>query len=234
MKADLDRDVRLGIIEPVPPGTPTVWCSKMVVVAKKDGSPRRTVDLQHLNDDKYRETHHTPHPFNHASGVPPNTRNTVLDAWNGYHSLSLAPSARDATTFITEWGRYRYLSSPQGFHAAGDGYTRAFDNITMDVKRKTKCIDDSLLWDINIEEAFWHTVEYITMCNSSGIVFNPKKFCFAEEEVDFAGFTLTQSGIKPMKQILDAIQNFPTPVSYTHLTLPTIVRECSSRWSPYQ
>ena len=23
------------------------------------------------------------------------------------------------------------------------------------------------------------------------------------------------------------------PVSYTHLTLPTIVRECRSRWSPY-
>ena len=47
VKNDLDRDVRLGIIEPVPPGTPTLWCSKMVVVAKKDGSPRRTVDLQH-------------------------------------------------------------------------------------------------------------------------------------------------------------------------------------------
>ena len=24
----------------------------------------------------------------------------------------------------------------------------------------------------------------------------------------------------------------PYPVSYTHLTLPTIVRECRSRWSP--
>ena len=24
-----------------------------------------------------------------------------------------------------------------------------------------------------------------------------------------------------------------SPVSYTHLTLPTIVRECRSRWSPY-
>ena len=187
----------------------------MVVVAKKDGSPRRTVDLQHLNDATYRETHHTPSPFNQASVVPPNTRKTVLDAWNGYHSLPLSPSARDATTFITEWGRYRYLSSPQGFHAAGDGYTRAFDDITVDFKRKAKCIDDSLLWHNNIEEAFWHTVEYITLCNSSGIVFNPKKFCFAEEEVDFAGFTLTQSGIKPMKQILDAIQNFPTPTNIT-------------------
>ena len=26
---------------------------------------------------------------------------------------------------------------------------------------------------------------------------------------------------------------FPEPVSYTHLTLPTILRSCRSRWSPY-
>ena len=25
----------------------------------------------------------------------------------------------------------------------------------------------------------------------------------------------------------------PMPVSYTHLTLPTILRSCRSRWSPY-
>ena len=49
VKAGLDRDVRLGVIEPVPWGTPTTWCSRMVTVSKKDGTPRRTVDLQPLN-----------------------------------------------------------------------------------------------------------------------------------------------------------------------------------------
>ena len=44
VKADLDCDVRLGIIEPVPPGTPTVWCARMVVTPKKNGKLRRTVD----------------------------------------------------------------------------------------------------------------------------------------------------------------------------------------------
>ena len=215
VKEDLDRDVRLGIIEPVPPGTPTIWCAKMVVVAKKDGTPRRTVDLQHLNAATYRETHHTPSPYNQASVVPPGTVKTILDAWNGYHSLPLSPAASHATTFITEWGRYRYLSSPQGFHAAGDGYTKAFDDITIDFPRKAKCIDDSVLWDDIIEHAFWHTLEYINLCASNGIIFNPTKFRFACNEVDFAGFTLTENGIKPMKQIINAIENFPTPTDIT-------------------
>ena len=89
VKQDIDRDVRLGIIEPVPNGTPTEWCSRMVVAAKKDGSPRRTVDLQELNKATLRETHHTPSPFNLVSTIPARTRKMVLHAWNGYHSLPL-------------------------------------------------------------------------------------------------------------------------------------------------
>jgi hypothetical protein len=219
VKAGLDRDVRLGIIEPVPPGTPTPTpspsCARMVVVPKKDGSARRTVDLQHLNAATYRITHHTPSPFNQASLVPPHTRKTILDAWNGYHSLQLSPSARDATTFITEWGRFRYLRAPQGFHAAGDGYTKAFDDITVDVKRKTKCIDDTFLWDDDISSSFWHTLEYITLCAQNGVVFNPKKFQFGRKEIDFAGFKISEDGLKPTASIMDAIQNFPTPQNIT-------------------
>ena len=63
-KQDLDRDVALGIFEPVPTGTHTVWYSRMVVAPKKDRSPRRTMDLQKLNAATRRDTHHTPSPFN--------------------------------------------------------------------------------------------------------------------------------------------------------------------------
>ena len=215
VKEDLDRDVALGIIEAVPVGTPTAWCSRMVVAPKKDGTPRRTVDLQKLNDATMRETHHTASPFNQVSMIPAHTRKTVLDAWNGYHSLPLSPAARDATTFITEWGRYRYCRAPQGFHGSGDGYTRRFDDITVGMTRKTRCIDDSLLWDDSVESSFWHTVDYISHCADKGIVFNPDKFHFAEMEVEFAGFLVTANGVKPTKRMTEAILHFPTPTSIT-------------------
>ena len=67
VKADLDRDVALGIIEPVPVGASTIWCPRIVVAPKKDGSPRHTVDLQKLNDATKREIHHTPASFNQVS-----------------------------------------------------------------------------------------------------------------------------------------------------------------------
>lgn len=215
VKADIDRDTRLGIIEPIPQGTITPWCARMVVTPKKNGEPRRTVDLQQLNKATLREVHHTPSPFNMVASIPTGKRKTVLDAWNGYHSLPLNEASKDATTFITEWGRYRYCRAPMGFHASGDAYTRRFDDITSDQPRVVRCVDDSLLWDDNIEMSFWHTFEYVKKCADNGIIFNSEKFQFAMETAEFAGFEITADGYKPLRKLLNAVGNFPTPTNIT-------------------
>ena len=217
VKADLDRDVRLGIIERVPQGDVTEWCSRMVVTPKTNGKPRRTVDLQQLNKNTLREVHHTPSPINLVSQIPRGKRKTVLDAWNGYHSLELSPKAKSATTFITEFGRYRYCRGPQGFHGTGDAYTRRFDDITSDEQRYVRCIDDGLLWDDDIEQSFWHAFDHIKMCADNGIVFNRDKFMFGREVVEFAGFEVTMDGYRPSPKLLSSIQNFPTPTNITDI-----------------
>lgn len=38
VKAGLERDVQLGVIERVEMGTPVTWCQRMVIAAKKDGT----------------------------------------------------------------------------------------------------------------------------------------------------------------------------------------------------
>ena len=49
----------------------------MVVCKKKNGQPRRTVDLQALNVHCKRETHHTPSPFHQAMSVPSGKKKSV-------------------------------------------------------------------------------------------------------------------------------------------------------------
>ena len=143
--AGLDQDCRLGVIEPVPVGTPVTWCHRMIIIPKKSGKPRRNVDMQALNDHAVRETRHSQSPYHQARSIPPKTWKTVMDCWNGYHSIPLREEDRHYTTFITPKGRFRYKVAPQGYIASGDGYTRRFDEIVADVQRKTKCIDDALL-----------------------------------------------------------------------------------------
>ena len=223
VKAGLDQDVRLGVIEPVPVGTPVTWCHRMVVCPKKSGKPRRTVDFQPLNHHATRETHHTQSPFHQVRSIPPHTRKTVFDAWNGYHSIPLHEDDRHYTTFITPWGRYRYLVAPQGYIASGDAYTRRFDEFVTDVPNKTKIIDDCLLWspttpnDNGIASSFFQAVDWLDRCGHNGVVGNPTKFAFAKLETDFASFTVSPTTVGPCQSFIEAIKNFPVPKNTTDI-----------------
>lgn len=217
VKAGLDQDVRLGVLEEVPVGTPVTWCHRMVICAKKNGKPRRTVDFQALNKHAFRETHHTQSPFHQARQVPSGKLKTVFDAWNGYHSVPLHDDDRHKTTFITPWGRYRYLSAPQGYMASGDGYSRRYDEVVADIGNKTKCVDDTLLWADTIEESYFQAVHWLDVCGRNGIILNPEKFVFCAPTVDFAGFTITMTDVRPCSRYLEAIRDFPRPRNVTDI-----------------
>ena len=215
IKKQLDDDVAKGVIEVVPVGEPIKWCSQMVIVQKKDGSLRRTVNYQRLNSQCDRETHHCQPPFMLATQIPPNVKKTVFDAVDGYHVIPLHKDSKHYTTFITPWGAYRYCHLPQGFVASADAYTRRYDDLIANFPRKVKCIDDVLLWDNDIKSSFFRAWEFLSFCANNGIVLSKKKFKFCQDNVEFAGLQILQNGIAPSKKILQAIEEFPTPTSLT-------------------
>lgn len=217
VKAGLDQDVALGVLEPVPIGEPVTWCHRMVVCAKKNGKPRRTVDFQALNLHATRETHHTQSPFHQVRAVPGNTKKCVFDCWNGYHSVPLHEDDRHFTTFITPWGRYRYRTAPQGYIASGDGYSRRFDEIVSHIPNKSKVIDDTILWADNLTNSFHQAVNWLDICGRHGITLNPEKFVFGQDTVEFAGFEITPTSVRPCRKYLDAIRSFPTPANITDI-----------------
>ena len=183
VRETLERDVRLGVLERVPYNTPVKWMSRMVCTPKHDGSPRRTVDYTAVNAHCPRQTHHTPSPWHLAAGVPSESYKTVLDNWNGYHSVSLATEEdRDLTTFITPWGRFRYKVAPQGFLSSGDGFTERMDGIYEGTERMKRCVDDSLLHDTSIREQFVRTCRFLDLGGNHGAIFNPSKFQFCKKK----------------------------------------------------
>ena len=203
---DLLRDEALGVIERVPYGEPVTWCHRMVITRKHDGSPRRTVELSSLNKFCQRET-----PIHLALRIPKETWKTVTDAWNGYHSVPLRKSDHHLTTFITPFGRWRYTGAPQGFLSSGDGYNRRFDAVLSAFERKERCVDDTIHYDT--EQHWWRIIDFLTRVGQSGIVLNPDKFQFSGRKVDFAGFRVSDTTIEPLPKYLDAIRDFPSPVS---------------------
>ena len=176
---------------------------------------KKTVDLQHLNAQRLSETHHTQSPFQAASSIPPNTWKTVLDAVDGFNAITLDRESQPLTTFITEWGRCMYLCLPQGYLASGDAYAKRFNELIKEVRQKINIVDDALLYEYSIEEAFYHMWDFLQLCVDNGIVINTSKFKFFRQTVEFAGLKITPAGILQSEKLLVAIKEFPKPENIT-------------------
>jgi len=86
VKAGLYRDVCLGLLEKISLGTPITWCHRMVICNKKNGSLRRTIIFQPLNQHATRETHHCSSPFHQARAIPPLTKKR-----SSTHGMAITP-----------------------------------------------------------------------------------------------------------------------------------------------
>lgn len=94
---------------------------------------------------------------------------------------------------------------------ATDAYTKRFDDAMKNFPRKHKCIDDNLLFDASIEDAFWHTFDFLEVCTRKGITLKPEKFKFCRRKAEFVSFHLNWVTYRPADDRLAAIRSFSMP-----------------------
>ena len=100
----------------------------MSFVRKPDGGCRSVVDLSGLNDYVERPVHPFPAPKDILATIPHGSKKfAVFDCLKGYWQIELEDESKDLTTFLTEFGRYRYNRAPMGLNASGDEFCRRTD-----------------------------------------------------------------------------------------------------------
>ena len=190
VEKDLLADVDRGVLERVSLGEPLKWQTRILIQPKKDGTPRRVVDMSALTKEAEREVHHTRSPFKVACSVPACTLKTVLDCVDGYHGVEKEKEDRDKTSFITEGGAFQYKRVPQGFGPFRDGFTRRTDYVLAGTPDKpgmtdmVKIVDDVIIWSSYLEKAFFRVCNILSHASWHGMIFSPEKFCFEDKEVD--------------------------------------------------
>ena len=118
---------------------------------------------------------------------------------------------------MIEWEKFRYKRAPEGYLSSGDSYIKHTDAIMDDCPSTTpdrdfeKIVDDIITHSDTMEGAFEKICSILSHCNKNGLVFNAEKFRFARREVEFAGFMITEDGIKPAAKYTAGIKDFPTP-----------------------
>ncbi|CAC5380509.1 unnamed protein product [Mytilus coruscus] len=197
--ADLERDVRIGVLERVSQNTSTTWFTRIVVTSKADGTPRRTVDLQPQNGHSVRQTHRVPSPFHLADRVPQGMKKKQRQ------TLGMGTTQ----CLFVKIAISRHSSHYGG--AAGTGLSTGIHGHRLNAWMTHVC------GRCPLKQHSFQACEWLDLCARNCITLNPKMFQFAKETVtvNFAGLTTTQTNIRPSTKFLDAISNFPTPTDIT-------------------
>jgi len=100
------------------------WLANPVLVKKKSGKMRMCVDYTSLN----KECPKVPFPLPRIDQIVDSTAGcetvSFLDAYSGYHQIKMKESDQLATSFITPFGMYCYVTMPFGLRNAGATYQR--------------------------------------------------------------------------------------------------------------
>ncbi|PAA68329.1 hypothetical protein BOX15_Mlig030097g1 [Macrostomum lignano] len=219
LKNELEELEREGIIARVT--EPTEWCAPITVQPKKYRTKiRLCVDLRNLNKYVIRERYVSQTPFEVVSNIQTGAKFfTTVDAIKGYHQIPIDQESQLLTTFITLFGRYKYLRAPFGLSSISEHYNRRVDEVLENLKNTYHIVDDVhvLLAHKEFDEHLLAVREFLTRCRDRGVSLNPEKFVFAQPSVTFAGFRLDEDGYSVDPGIVRAIREFPKPENLTDL-----------------
>lgn len=194
------------------------WCHPMVVAPKQSGGIRITVDLSRLNRQVLRPAHPSPSPRSAVMQVTHGSKYfSTLDAMWGYWQIPLEEESQHLTTFITPWGRYKFLRGPMGFVSTGDEFCRRVDTALEGVSKCTKVVDDVLVWDTTLEEHLDRLRQILERFRQHRITINRKKFVFARPTTHFCGYGISEDGVHADPAKVKAIADFPVPANITSL-----------------
>nr|XP_040576564.1 uncharacterized protein K02A2.6-like [Lepeophtheirus salmonis] len=216
-KKELEELLKKGIIEPLG-NKPTEWCHPMVVVGKKNGKVRLTVDLTKLNKFVKRPIHPMTNPKEIISNIKPGNKYfSTFDAIKGYWQIPLHYESQDLTTFITPWGRFKFKRWPMGLNATSDVFNLMMDQAYGELPNTKKLVDDILKYDETFEHHVKSVKEFLDRSRKFGISLNKEKFQFAKPKVEYIGYIVGEHGINIDPRKTEALSKIPAPQNRTEL-----------------
>ena len=189
------------------------WNAPVILVKKKDNSMRFVCDFRGLNDVTKKDTYPLPHIRDVLDKMHGAKYWTTLDAASAYWSIPLAEADKEKTAFSVPRGKFEFNVTPYGLCNAGASYQRMIDiNLAgLPSDRILAYMDDIVIFSKTFSEHLQSLEQVFQRLRLSGVSLKLSKCVFASKTVDFLGFELSQSGIKPQSRLTDAVLNFGQP-----------------------
>ncbi|KAL0861276.1 hypothetical protein ABMA27_008837 [Loxostege sticticalis] len=151
---------------------------------------------------------------------------TSLDLASGYYQIPIAEESRSKTAFVTPDGQFEYNRMPFGLVNAPSVFQRTMNKILHDAKIKYAIVymDDILIPCKDVTEGLKRLEEVLALLKQGGLTLKLAKCNFFMDTIDFLGFEVSSTGIRPGNRKTNAVSKFPTPKNQHELRQTTFVK----------
>ena len=175
---------------------------------------RLCIDFRDLNKIVVPEAQ----PFPIIEDLITKTRNcnfySTLDINSAFWSIPLRIEDRKKTGFVTQEGHFQWTCLPFGLKTAPAIFQRILSNILRKYRLTdfaVNYIDDILIFSKSFDEHIHHLTQLFEAIKTEGFRLKFKKCTFASNSVRYLGHIIQNNSVKPVKDNLISIRNFPTP-----------------------
>lgn len=206
-KKEFEMMTEIGICRP----SKSSWASPLHCVPKKNGEWRFVGDYRSLNRVTIPDRYPVPHIHDLLNNFLGKKVFTTLDMVRAYYNVPVEESDIPKTAVITPFGLFEFTRMQFGLCNASQSFQRFMHSIFGDLDFVIVFVDDICIASASEKEHRKHVRVVFERLRKNGLVLNLSKCKFAQSEVDFLGYRVSASGIKPTSARVAAVVDYKQP-----------------------